>query len=193
MWVGIQVLLHSVEPTILEKAARHPALEIDAIADLNPSPIQPLKINADGLSPLPITFDQAVNRMQSAGNIYCEGDGSFVVCGNQIADAKNQHTLWIGRDAKRGKILPTADWRFTAPDSPHDSNSKVVWRIEGNLVDGSEHLNHVQMIGFAPVPVWREFLKIFASERAEKDLPCVFQLQQFGIFLDVDDVLNAAS
>lgn len=213
MWLGLQALAHCIDQEIASNAKRFPPLEvaysIAAYRKNAPTPgrpsLSPLEIAGSQLASLQLTFDEVVRRMTDTGEIYIEGDGSFVWCGREECSEKNRCTIWLGGHGKSAEVQATPGWvpntlQITEPvetdprtDSGTDLHS-IIWRIEGNLYDGGSHLAYAQFVGAAPAKVWQKFLSLLVPDHQDNQTkPMVFQLEQLGIILDMHEVLNAAA
>lgn len=201
MWLGFQVLIHAMDsdgkacqaqPNVAGHNESGPdGSPADLLRSTRPETNLPLlKVTSADLSPLPISFESMLLRMQAQGDIYCEGDGSFVFCGNQPPTNSNRQIAWLGKNPGGWSQEATPGW--TEAESPQghpsvDDRQNVVWRIEGNLVDGGDWLDHIQVIGFAPADTWRTFLNLISHPNQQQIL--VFQVQQFGFFVPANEVL----
>jgi len=129
----------------------------------------------------------------------------MVWCGREECSEKNRCTIWLGGNGKSAEIQATPGWvanhlKVNSPgsedprtDSGTDIHS-IIWRIEGNLYDGGSHLAYAQFVGAAPAEIWQRFLRLLVPDQKEVPAkPMVFQLEQLGIILDMDEVLRAAA
>ena len=91
---------------------------------------------------LPVTFEEAAERLESIAGLHFELDGWFI---------------W-GEGAGAGR-----------------------WQVDGQLSDGGEHLEFVEMKGKCPAEALDQLLCAFGSEQA----PLAIQLIQEGVFVDV--------
>lgn len=185
MWLGLQAILQRLRPEVVDQAERQ-LLELPQnlkLAINDPLTIQSVTVVPEqDVLPLPLPFDQIIQRMGDTGSIYSEGDGSFVLCGNERSTAENQHILWFGKDGQLASQASTPDW-FS------DAEQRSTWRIEGNLFDGAETTDHCTLVGFAPVEQWRYLIEILTGDDQE-DL--AFQFQQLGLFCTIDQILTDA-
>lgn len=132
----------------------------------------------------PVTFEQCLVAMEMDGRIYSEGDGAFVLCGHESPAAENQMTYWMGRQPALRHVVGTEGWREggATGDPP-----PVVWRIEGNLVDGRGGLDHATVNGVAPLPQWHRLLELLtnstdAAVTSPSAARWALQFHQYGVY-----------
>lgn len=184
MWLGLQAILQSLRPETMDSAPRQPlplAKALPAPANEDEWHLSAIEIDANrDVTPLPLTFDSVIRAMEDSGTIYSEGDGSFAVCGNDRCAAVNRQILWLGRDASLVTVQDNPDW-FT------DAEQRSTWKIEGNLFDGRENVDHITLTGFAPREQWQYLLSTLAGDDHEN---LVFQFQQLGIYCSASQILQ---
>lgn len=135
----------------------------------------------------PVTFEQCLVAMEMDGRIYSEGDGAFVLCGHESPAAENQVTYWMGRQPALRHVIRTEGWREGGEtgDPP-----PVVWRIEGNLVDGRGGLDHATVNGVAPLAQWHRLLELLtnstdaasAASAGSSAARWALQFHQYGVY-----------
>lgn len=184
MWLGLQAILQSLRPETMDSARRLPLPLAQALPEPTNSDdwqLSAIEIDANrDISALPLTFDSVIQAMEDSGTIYSEGDGSFALCGNDRCASENRQILWLGRDASLVTVQDNPDW-FT------DAEQRSTWKIEGNLFDGQQNVDHCTLTGFAPREQWQYLLSTLAGNDNE-DL--VFQFQQLGIYCSAQQVLE---
>lgn len=178
MWPGLQVILQSLTPQAFDSIGRH-ELKIDS-EPLEGKLLTVLEMQEGSIEPLSLTFDQVIQRMEDSGTIYSEGDGSFALCGDERCSADNQYITWLGRNGQLTSVQANPDW-FT------DAEQRSTWKIEGNLFDGTDSLDHCTLTGFAPIDQWQHLLKLIAGDAASR---AVFQFQQLGIHCLPEDLFR---
>lgn len=138
-----------------------------------------------GKAPWGRRFEEIVARLQADGRVYIEGDGSFVLCGNEPCGNHNRETLWYGQQPDKARVAPTVQWRNPSSDNPSPA---CVWRIEGNLVDGANGMDSVSINGWAPWAEWQRLFDLLGpvsnSDTSPQPTP-VLQLHHFGVYLAV--------
>jgi len=188
MWLGLNALGQLLETST---HPRPPATKAWVVPQDPPTSLAGRHLPSLSISPAPHTkplgrrFEEVLAAMQANGHIYSEGDGSFVWCGRVVASSENRWTLWLGQQPRPVQLGLTADWTDQDPGRP------LIWRIEGNLVDGDSRLDHVHVLGAAPLFQWRQFFSMVYGPDPS-NLPAGFptlQLHQFGIYLDLRALL----
>lgn len=138
-----------------------------------------------GKAPWGRRFEEIVARLQADGRVYVEGDGSFVLCGNELCGDHNRETLWCGQLPDKARVAPTIQWRNPASDNPCP---KCIWRIEGNLCDGATGMDSVSLNGWAPWPEWQQLIDLLGPvsnpDDSTQSTP-LLQLHHFGVYLAV--------
>jgi len=190
MWLGMNVILQlaSVERRRTDGHLRLPAPPVDdnrgAWAEF------PVIVDPQ-LQPWNRAFEALMLAMDQDGRVYLEGDGAFVLCGTERCSADNHDTIWLGKLPKPLWQAPTLGWR---PIEEATGSAKMVWRIEGNVVDGALGVDHVTINGTAPRNVWREFLHLLQGDPQPTAAPrpgsMVAQLHQFGLYVGLDSLLQ---
>jgi hypothetical protein len=186
MWLGMNVILQLAEP--------QPRVSTEVLRLSDDSVPRP----PDGGLHFSVLVDPQVRAwdrsfealmavMEADGRVYLEGDGAFVLCGQEPSGADNRDTLWLGQLPKPLWQTSTAGWRPShAPPHSPDQSAPVVWRIEGSVVDGTAGVDHVTINGTAPVTVWSHFLGLIQGPSAGKSGSLVAQLHQFGLYVSLD-------
>jgi len=152
MWLGLNASLQHGLP--VPRATGDSSLGHASVGHL--SEVGVMAVQVGHLEPWGKSYESILLAMELDGRFYVEGDGSFVVCGHQLAGAENQEILWLGDDASLVKISPTPGWR-AAP-------ATVVWRIEGNLFAGAVELEYATVNGFAPWSEWERLWQLIAPQ-----------------------------
>lgn len=131
------------------------------------------------------SFEEIRARLHDDGRAYIEGDGSFVLCGNEPCTDKNRQTVWCGQLPNLVRVAPTGHWREPTEEKPVPA---CVWRIEGNLCDGAKGLDSISLNGCAPWSEWQRLFELLGPVfSADSPAPprAVLQLHHFGTYLAV--------
>ncbi|MDP1564527.1 MAG: hypothetical protein Q8M16_24365 [Pirellulaceae bacterium] len=131
------------------------------------------------------SFEEIRARLHDDGRAYIEGDGSFVLCGNEACTVRNRQTVWCGQLPSLLRVVPTVHWREPNVENPLLS---CVWRIEGNLCDGANGLDSISLNGWAPWSEWQRLFELLGpvfSSAAPVPPRCVLQMHHFGTYFAV--------
>jgi hypothetical protein len=184
MWLGLNAILEHVTVGRSHQVS-HGIEELlnHAFGDEQTMPLTIVQVGAK--APWGMTFEDIRQRLDDDGRAYLEGDGSFVLCGNQTCHENNRQTCWLGRLPKLAQVVSTTQWRSNSAEFPHPT---IVWRIEGNLCDGAMGLDSISLNGWAPWPEWQKLFQLIGPRRLGSGPDGVYpvlQLHHFGVYVEL--------
>ncbi|MBL8890736.1 MAG: hypothetical protein JNL67_12225 [Planctomycetaceae bacterium] len=188
MWLGLNAILEHVH---IENASDSGLNEtvLSLVPNAQRSMFGVSLVRVGEKRPWGHSFEFVRERLEADGNAHVEGDGSFVLCGQASCSEQNKLTLWLGQLPQIAQILPTNQWR----DPAVTSESRMVWRIEGNLCDGAAGLDSISLNGWAPWSEWQKLLALIGPTNGLT--PFTIQLHHFGVYVTLasDNSVNRSS